>query len=288
MTNIEDPSYQAHIEDAARACSCCRECSEHPCPGCLAGGVCDEASCSCHDDDEDDDRDEMAIKSMQFDEACVVLSEAGIEVDRYSSQSLASAIRQLHAELTHARAAIGELHEHLELMVEQFREETGEGDGIREEHFAGYCASKSLVKRMEPGSKAWEDAMITLHIQREKASEAPGLTATLDEARHEVARLQKLFDDAGEGQYNVLALIDAYQSQVDEAEAKVAELLRLHPRSEYDEDRDGFVLWWRVPIEEPPFVGAPYFEDFPEHATHWTRIPIPYGLTPSGELEGES
>ena len=264
MTNIEDPSYQAHIEDAARACSCCRECSEHPCPGCLAGGVCDEASCSCHDDDEDDDRDEMAIKSMQFDEACVVLSEAGIEVDRCSASSLVEAIRRLHRDLVHARAAAGELHGSLSNLLGLYediwdsyddehcnhKENRGPEHGY---HRDGYVAAQSLVRRLEPDSKAWEDTLIYLNIQREKASEVPGLTATLDEARHEVA-----------------------------------ELLRLHPRDEYDEDRDGFVLWWRVPINEPPFVGTPYFDDFPEHTTHWTRLPVPDGLTPSGELEGES
>jgi hypothetical protein len=42
--------------------------------------------------------------------------------------------------------------------------------------------------------------------------------AELADARREAARLRRLFDDAGEGQYNVLALIEGYQERRDEAE----------------------------------------------------------------------
>lgn len=37
------------------------------------------------------------------------------------------------------------------------------------------------------------------------------LRAELDAARAENARLRKLFDDAGQGEYNVLALVEYYQ-----------------------------------------------------------------------------
>lgn len=63
----------------------------------------------------------------------------------------------------------------------------------------------------------------------------------------------------------------------------------LRPLSEYEDD-DGSVLWWHVPIQEPPYVGAgPGFDE--RHAdgtrtmcarllgegwlTHWSRIPQP-------------
>jgi hypothetical protein len=39
------------------------------------------------------------------------------------------------------------------------------------------------------------------------------LLAERDSARAEVARLQKLFDDAGEGEHNVLALLDHYMDR---------------------------------------------------------------------------
>ena len=56
------------------------------------------------------------------------------------------------------------------------------------------------------------------------------------------------------------------------------------PLAEWFED-DGVVLWWRFPIEEPPYVGTPLDDDWPvmatatggttNYATHWTRLLIP-------------
>lgn len=42
------------------------------------------------------------------------------------------------------------------------------------------------------------------------------------EAEHERDRLRKLFDDAGQGEHNVLALVDHYQAAAMDAEAKLA------------------------------------------------------------------
>ena len=37
----------------------------------------------------------------------------------------------------------------------------------------------------------------------------------------------------------------------------------------------GDVLWWKFPIEEPPYVGSPLDENWPGYHTHWTPIPLP-------------
>lgn len=37
----------------------------------------------------------------------------------------------------------------------------------------------------------------------------------------------------------------------------------------------GDVLWWRFPIEEPPYVGGPLDTDWPGYHTHWSKIPVP-------------
>lgn len=42
-------------------------------------------------------------------------------------------------------------------------------------------------------------------------------------------------------------------------------------RDDWDEG-DGPVLWWRFPVCEPPYVGDPRDDDFPEYVTHWTPI----------------
>jgi hypothetical protein len=46
------------------------------------------------------------------------------------------------------------------------------------------------------------------------------------------------------------------------------------PVSEWHEDVGG-VLWWRFPIEEPPYVGSPLDTDWPGHHTHFTLLPVP-------------
>ena len=43
----------------------------------------------------------------------------------------------------------------------------------------------------------------------------------------------------------------------------------------------GDVLWWKFPIEEPPYVGSPLDENWPGYHTHW--IPIPLPEPPKGE-----
>lgn len=46
------------------------------------------------------------------------------------------------------------------------------------------------------------------------------------------------------------------------------------PLAEWHED-DGPVLWWRFPIEEPPYVGTPLDDDWPVCMKHWTRFLVP-------------
>ena len=53
------------------------------------------------------------------------------------------------------------------------------------------------------------------------------------------------------------------------------------PLDEWHED-DGDVLWWRFPIEEPPYVGSPLCSDWPGYHTHFTRICCPTGPDDAG------
>lgn len=41
----EEHGYDAFIADAAKHCRCCPCCGDVPCPGVLAGGMCDEFGC---------------------------------------------------------------------------------------------------------------------------------------------------------------------------------------------------------------------------------------------------
>lgn len=46
------------------------------------------------------------------------------------------------------------------------------------------------------------------------------------------------------------------------------------PLAEYHED-NGPVLWWSFPVNEPPYVGAPFDSDWPGYHTHWTPLVVP-------------
>ncbi len=47
------------------------------------------------------------------------------------------------------------------------------------------------------------------------------------------------------------------------------------PLSEWDESY-GACLWWKFPIEEPPYVGSPLEYDWIDHYyTHFTKIEVP-------------
>lgn len=55
---------------------------------------------------------------------------------------------------------------------------------------------------------------------------------------------------------------------------------RARPLEEWGEDY-GDVMWWKFPIEEPPYVGSPLDANWPAYHTHWTTIPMPQ--PPKGE-----
>ena len=55
---MSDDDYQRFILAAAEACRCCQDCSECPCGGCLAGGICDDMACHCDDEPEEFEEDE--------------------------------------------------------------------------------------------------------------------------------------------------------------------------------------------------------------------------------------
>lgn len=50
------------------------------------------------------------------------------------------------------------------------------------------------------------------------------------------------------------------------------------PLSEWSEDMS-CVLWWRFPVEEPPYCGHPNCDDWPGYHTHWTPLLVPHPPT---------
>jgi hypothetical protein len=78
----------------------------------------------------------------------------------------------------------------------------------------------------------------------------------------------------------IIALHNAWpevSARLRAAEALVAKALADNtprPLDEWHED-DGPVLWWRLPVKEPPYAGTPLDDDWPVCATHWTRLHVP-------------
>lgn len=65
----------------------------------------------------------------------------------------------------------------------------------------------------------------------------------------------------------------AHTADYDALKGRLEGLTRLRPDREWREDH-GFVLWWRLPIEEPPYVGSPICDDWIEdYYTHWSPLP---------------
>ena len=44
------------------------------------------------------------------------------------------------------------------------------------------------------------------------------------------------------------------------------------PEAEWHDDHRN-VVWWKFPVDEPPFVGSPLGSDWPGYHTHWTPLP---------------
>lgn len=86
----------------------------------------------------------------------------------------------LAAERTGLLDRIAALRESLAAMVRCLEEEARDGDGIREEHV---FSAKAAIARADVAADAARDEVQELLA---KASEVPGLTATVDELRHAV------------------------------------------------------------------------------------------------------
>jgi hypothetical protein len=100
----------------------------------------------------------------------------------------------------------------------------------------------------------------------------------LDSLRTELAAARR---DLVEKKTEVRDLLDgltAARRECEELRAELDRLATLRPMSEWHEDC-GDVLWWRVPVCEPPFYqGSPLDTDWCDveaDVTHWTPIPNP-------------
>jgi hypothetical protein len=75
------------------------------------------------------------------------------------------------------------------------------------------------------------------------------------------------------GEFNDYDAFYAYQIAVKRL-GELEDANEPKPIDQWGEDY-GDCLWWRFPIEEPPYCGTPLDVEFPNHVTHFTRFIVP-------------
>lgn len=75
------------------------------------------------------------------------------------------------------------------------------------------------------------------------------------------------------GEFNDYDAFFAYSMAVKRL-GELEDANELRPLEEWGEDY-GDCLWWKLPIEEPPYCGSPLDCKFPSYVTHFTRFSYP-------------
>lgn len=87
--------------------------------------------------------------------------------------------------------------------------------------------------------------------------------------------------DEMEGQGVVLPSVDIVCDSINSLRrdaSYMADIRGLRELGEWSDD-DGAVIWWKLPVDEPPWVGTPNDCDWPDYHTHWTLIPEPFVMS---------
>lgn len=113
--------------------------------------------------------------------------------------------------------------------------------GERERDDPFYCAECSARLALEH----------EVDVHKARIAELEKLLATEASEREtalaaEVARLKAIFDDAGQGEANVLAVIDDYQDQILELQKRVEELSAAEEEPALDEESLSGLGWFAV------------------------------------------
>lgn len=103
----------------------------------------------------------------------------------------------------------------------------------------------------------------------------------IDAYAFEVVSLKDVSDEFAEGVQFMLEQLDKAPT----IEARPVVRVAARPLEEWDEDY-GDVLWWKFPIEEPPYVGSPLDCNWSGYHTHWTPIEVPEPPNCGADMRG--
>jgi hypothetical protein len=181
-------------------------------------------------------------------------------------------VAQLMGDLTEARAELAKVRKVRDEWCAEYTKARDERDALRAAIEAHNASAKAT-------GLVWaDDWMIPLpHADRGEAS-----ADDHDKVAHDLRMYGRAFVKDGKHVPVEDVLIAPGMSDRGEASAEPSEAFA-KPMSAYHEDY-GPVLWWKFPIEEPPFCGWPDGSDWPGYHTHWTRLPKPPRLAEQQSL----
>jgi hypothetical protein len=105
----------------------------------------------------------------------------------------------------------------------------------------------------------------------------PNFRAILQRLIDAEGDLVRPYDECGPAWH---LLVSEARAALEAQPAAPAPRPRVRPEDEYHEDM-GAVLWWRFPIDEPPYCGSPLDSDWPGYHTHFISLePLPELPTP--------
>lgn len=190
---------------------------------------------------------------------------------------LAAEIARLTAELAAARAVPADVEAALDAYGESIMESNGCASAV------GNASRKADAAIARAIAKAIADkhlAAIRAVERIESTSKALGYSADYMAAIGRVLTHLRAVEENGG------PLLSTCDSAAASPPATVGGLLATAPVArlidEWHEDR-GPALWWRFPVDEPPYSGTPLDDEWPGYHTHWTPIICPVDPATRGE-----
>jgi len=175
-----------------------------------------------------------------------------------------------------------------EAIITHFARPAIEPEGVTDEAWQEFIEQVQHVQHVasrEGEGPRFDLVECALALWREAIPQAPGPEGVTDEGILALAESHEISYNADYGrvEYPFVEGHDMRDELLSYSRALIALCARptikpvaeaATPGEDYHEDL-GPVLWWRIPIEEPPWCGMPNDSDWPGYHTHFTRLPAP-------------
>lgn len=228
--------------------------------------------------------DDMMIELAEAKEARRVAEEAMDQRDRQWQLVLDSRVQAAEAKAEKYKAEVAFAVTEVERLVTQ-REESRQLAEKAASRVTELDIELRNVTASSGADKAERDEWRSRCLEAEVARDSLRASAERAEAelfalrnegemfstRGAIDPLRKPGESRAEAVRRLAADRDSLRERAEKAEAELARLTTPRTLDDWSED-DGPVLWWKLPVVEPPYVGNPLYDDFPDYVTHWTPI----------------